>query len=189
MKKISNILLSFITAFPSALGGDKIRAVLLNFFFKEYGKNIGFQERVNLIDSHNISIGSNSNFGTLSCLCANGNGSIEIGEGMACNRNVFINAGSGFIKIENNVMIGPNSVLRASNHDHSSIELPMKSQGHIPGSILIKNDVWIGANVVITSNVTIGEGTIVAAGSVVTKDLDEFSIYGGVPAKLIRQRK
>ncbi|MBN1967943.1 MAG: CatB-related O-acetyltransferase [Candidatus Delongbacteria bacterium] len=55
-------------------------------------------------------------------------------------------------------------------------------------SIVIGNDVWIGANVLILEGVTIGDGVIVAAGSVVTKDLLAYGIYGGVPAKLIRMR-
>lgn len=53
--------------------------------------------------------------------------------------------------------------------------------------IIIEGDVWIGANVTITSGVTIGKGSIVAAGAVVTKDIPEYSIAGGIPAKVIRE--
>lgn len=54
--------------------------------------------------------------------------------------------------------------------------------------VTIKNDCWIGSNVLIMAGVTIGDGVVVAAGSVVTKDLDDYGIYAGVPAKLIRYR-
>lgn len=55
-------------------------------------------------------------------------------------------------------------------------------------SIIIGNDVWIGANVIIMGGVTIGEGAIIATGAVVTKDIEPYGIYGGVPAKIIRYR-
>ena len=51
------------------------------------------------------------------------------------------------------------------------------------------NDVWIGANCIITAGVTIGEGAVVAAGSVVTKDVKSYAIVGGIPAKIIRMRE
>lgn len=56
------------------------------------------------------------------------------------------------------------------------------------GDIVIGDDVWIGVNVTILSGVKIGQGAIIAAGSVVTKDVEPYSIYGGVPARLIKKR-
>jgi acetyltransferase-like isoleucine patch superfamily enzyme len=56
------------------------------------------------------------------------------------------------------------------------------------GSIIVKDDVWIGTDAIILSNVTIGQGAVIAAGSVVTKDVAPYAIVGGNPAKLIRKR-
>lgn len=85
-------------------------------------------------------------------------------------------------------MIGPNVVIRASNHNFKDISTPMKFQGHSGGKIIICNDVWIGANVTIVPNVCIGKGSIIVAGAVVIKNIPKYSIYGGVPAKVIKKR-
>ena len=64
-----------------------------------------------------------------------------------------------------------------------------KNEDDYDGTIIIENDVWIGANVIILPNVKIGEGCIVGAGSVVTKDLSKFSIYAGNPCKFLKKRE
>lgn len=60
--------------------------------------------------------------------------------------------------------------------------------GHVKHPVTISDDVWIGANCVIVAGVKVGEGAVIAAGSVVTKDVAPFTYVGGVPAKLIKQR-
>jgi len=72
-------------------------------------------------------------------------------------------------------------VIGSSNHIFTSIYKPINKQGHRPGIINISNDVWIGSNVVILPDVTIGDGAIIAAGAVVTKNVDPFPIVGGGP--------
>jgi len=64
----------------------------------------------------------------------------------------------------------------------------MQKQGGEPGPVIIEDDVWIGARVIILAGVTIGTGAVIGAGSVVTRDVLPFTIVGGVPAKLIRER-
>ncbi len=66
---------------------------------------------------------------------------------------------------------------------------PPRDQSHERGIIFVEDDVWIAANVVITRNVRLGKGCVVAAGSVVTKDVAPFQIVGGVPAVLIGTRQ
>jgi galactoside O-acetyltransferase len=62
------------------------------------------------------------------------------------------------------------------------------NQKHSGGQIVIEDDVWIGSNAVILRNVRLGHGCVVAAGAVVTKDVDPFSVVGGVPARKISER-
>lgn len=114
-------------------------------------------------------------------------GDLIIGDNCSLNANVFIGASGGNIAIGNNVLIGPNVVLRASNHGFQKNML-MRDQAHSYGAIVIEDDVWIGANVVVTADVTLSRGTVVAAGAVVTKSTEPDSIVGGVPARRIGER-
>jgi len=65
---------------------------------------------------------------------------------------------------------------------------PIRDQGHRPGEIIVEDDVWLGANVTVIGSVRVGQGAVVAAGAVVTKDVEPYSIVGGVPAKFIKKR-
>jgi acetyltransferase-like isoleucine patch superfamily enzyme len=97
--------------------------------------------------------------------------------------------GGNKIKIGHNVLIAPHCVIAASNHDYKQSERPMRFAGAVSaGPIIIENNVWIGANCTITDNVIIGEGAVIAANSVVTKDIPANSIAAGVPAKILRYR-
>lgn len=118
------------------------------------------------------------------------NNKVSIGINCSFNRNVFIDAGEkGEIIIGNNVMIGPNTLLRAEDHAFDRIDIPICEQGHKAGIIKIEDDVWIGANVVITKDVTIGEGCVIGAGAVVTHDIPPYSVAAGVPARVIKSRR
>ena len=118
------------------------------------------------------------------------NGSrLTIGDRVALNDNVMINADcGGKITIGNDVLIAPNVVLRASNHQYERRDMPINTQGHAAGFITVGADVWIGANAVILPNVSIGQGAIIGAGSVVTNDVPAYAIAAGVPAKVISSR-
>jgi len=111
----------------------------------------------------------------------------DCGKNIHIGSHVFINMGCKFqdqggIFIGDGALIGHNVVLATLNHAMS----PKDRGSMIPAPIHIGNHVWIGSNATILPGVTIGDGVIVAAGAVVTKDVPENTIVGGVPAKIIR---
>ncbi len=117
----------------------------------------------------------------------------EIGEGLKIGNNSNIGpycyiGCSGYIEIGNNVMISPRVSIYAENHIFESTDIPIKVQGVSKQFVKIENDCWIAANSIILAGVTIGSGSVVAAGSVVTTDVPPFSIVAGVPAKIIKTR-
>lgn len=98
---------------------------------------------------------------------------------------------SGEIEIGSYVMFGPNVTILGGDHEFKDITQPMffvKDNQQRQAKIKIGNDVWVGANVTILKGVEIGQGAIIAAGSVVNKSVEPFSIVGGVPAKKIAER-
>jgi acetyltransferase-like isoleucine patch superfamily enzyme len=95
---------------------------------------------------------------------------------------------SGGVEIGKRSLIGYRTQIISSDHTIPSIGEPFPISGDKHSKITIGKDVWIGGNCVITSGVIIGDGAVIAAGSVVTKNVPENAIYGGVPAKLIRMR-
>jgi acetyltransferase-like isoleucine patch superfamily enzyme len=130
----------------------------------EYDKNSFFENNVYISDGQNISIGKKCHI----------------------NEDVFIQGAY----IGNYVMIAPNVSIINASHNFYRTDIPMICQG-ITSKInpIIEDDVWIGRNVVIMPGIKIGIGSIIGAGSVVTKDVEPYSIVGGVPAKIIKKRK
>ena len=113
---------------------------------------------------------------------------ISIGDYSQLNPFVVLYGGSG-INIGKYVMIAPHCTIVAGNHDHIQTEIPMRMAGGLSkGKIIIKDDVWIGANSTILSGVTIEEGAVISANSVVNKSVEKFGIYGGIPAKKLGSR-
>ena len=109
---------------------------------------------------------------------------------------VVINDGSrdntyiqGEVIIGNDVMMAPNVAIIAVNHNYDRIDIPMNKQGKKEKPINICDDVWLGYGSKILSGVTVNKGAIVGAGSVVTKDVPEYSIVGGNPARVIKMRR
>ena len=123
-----------------------------------------------------------------SCVVTAQDGSLELAERAALSPCVHLSADGGAIAIGANTAIGPGTVLRASNHKFDDRNVPIMDQGHVSGRIVIGEDVWIGANCVVTPDVVIGHGAVVGAGAVVTRDVPPFAIVGGVPAKIIGWR-
>jgi len=112
---------------------------------------------------------------------------INYGKHITIGKNVFINFDCTFlalggITIEDDVLIGPKVSLITENHPLH----PEERKGLIGKSIHIKRNAWIGANATILPGITIGENAVVAAGAVVSKDVPDNTIVGGIPAKFIK---
>lgn len=115
-------------------------------------------------------------------------GNIKIGSNCSINPYTIL-YGHGNLNIGNNVLIAGNCLVIPANHVFSDIKKPINTQGETRLGIKIEDDVWIGAGCTILDGVTIGKGSIVAAGAVVNKSVDPYTIVGGVPAKFIKNRK
>ena len=113
-----------------------------------------------------------------------GAGNIEIGRGTFINADIRFGVPNGKVVIGNNVLIGARVSFETVSHSIDYI--PGKMRTRTTGSIIVEDDVWIGAGVIIVQGVTIHRGAIIAAGSVVTKDVETNTIVGGVPAKFIK---
>jgi len=160
---------------------------IVRWRFRRCGSGLRLKITTSILGHRNIVIGHNfASLGHL-YLYANDGGFLQIGDNCSVNSNVQIGAAAGKILIGNDVMIAPNVVLRAANHAMLR-GVPMRLQKSTPGDIHIEDDVWIGSNAVVTAGVRIARGTVVAAGAVVTRSTDPYSIVGGVPAKKIGER-
>ncbi len=188
LREFKDWLEFFLRNIPGRLG-HFLRRNYYNIRLKKLLVGNRFETGLRIEFPQNITIGAESYFGVDCKIYASELSKVSIGSNVSFNSNVMINArGKGTISIGNNVLIGPNVVLRSSNHSFLTTKLPVIKQGMIDGEIIVQDDVWIGSNAVILPNCKIGEGVIVAAGAVVTSDIESYTIVGGVPAKLIRKR-
>lgn len=174
-----------------------IKNILKYILFKIKGLDVNY----NIV--HNISI--NFKFGKKVRLIGSNiviKNNISIGDYSYINTGTIIESGEigRFCSIAHNCIIGPpehpvHTLIThpISYHEGFCKEIGMNHNNYMkfdePSKTIIKDNVWIGANAIILKGVVIGEGAIIAAGSVVTKDVPEYSIVGGVPAKIISNRK
>lgn len=150
---------------PGGALARQVRGRLSQLMLDECGSNVNVERGAWFGSGRGVSLGDNSAIG-LDCLII---GPISIGD---------------------NVMMGPRCVLLASRHTISDPSAPMNSQGFDEDApIRIGDDVWIGANVTVLPGRTIGSGSIVGAGSVVSRDIGDYEVWAGNPAKKIRSRK
>jgi acetyltransferase-like isoleucine patch superfamily enzyme len=136
---------------------------------------------------HNVTIGAYASIMPSNYYGRNIGVGLTIGNNSNIGRYSYIGC-SGRITIGNNVMMGPRVGLFAENHRFDDASRPMRDQGVQREFITIEDDCWLASSSTVTAGVTIGTGSIVAAGSVVTSDVPPYSIVAGSPARVIRRR-
>lgn len=112
---------------------------------------------------------------------------LTIGDEVDLAKDILITTGGG-VKIGNRTLVGYRTQILSANHAIPPIGERFPINGDVFREVIIGEDVWIGANCIITPGVVIGDGAVVGAGSVVTRDVQANSIVAGVPAKLIKMR-
>jgi len=141
-----------------------VRAFICRRIFKYAGKNIRVEKGAFFGDGAQIEIGNNSGIGINCQVC-------------------------GPVKIGDNVMMGPDVIVLTSRHKFDRLDVPIIKQGyHPPEPVVIGDGAWIGTRVIILPGVKIGKEAIIGAGAIVTKDVPEYAIVGGNPAKVVRHR-
>lgn len=150
------------TYYPGGVIIKEIRYFFCKGLFKSCGRGVAIEPNAH-IPFHKVEIGNNSGIGP--------------------------NAILGAVKMGDNIMMGPDVIILSNNHVFESRLSPMFLQGKTEDNpVVIGDDVWIGARVIIMPGVYIGRGAIVGAGAVVTRDVPEYAIAAGNPAQIIKQR-
>lgn len=149
---------------PSWRFGYWLRRVLARHIFKQCGKNIIIKNRAYFGSGTHIVIGDRS----------------QIGQNSKIDHDTIFG---------NDVVMGPDVIIMSSAHAFEDPNVPINLQGALPKRpVVIGNDVWLGTRVVVMPGVSIGEGAVIGAGSIVTKDIPPYSIAVGAPARVIRAR-
>ena len=144
------------------IGQKHYRLFFAKLYMSKCGQNCNIQKQTSF--SSRCKIGDNSGIGKYSVL-------------------------HGPITIGNNVMMGPNCTIYTQNHAFGDLSIPMNRQGFSEEKpVFIEDDVWIGGHCIILPGVKIGQGVIIGAGSVVTRDVPSYAVVGGNPANIIKFR-
>lgn len=159
------------------------------------GKNVKFERNCEIqgLSKKNLKFGNNVTIGADTMIRPSSYYGIDLGEGMEIGDNSSIGPFSyigcaGYIKIGKNVMIGPKVSMFAENHNFSDRNIDIKLQGTNQKGITIEDNCWIGSNVIILDGVTIGEGSVIAAGTIVTKSIPRNSKVIDKRNKIIQVR-
>ena len=183
-------LLSWIESIFSSIPGLTGVFVRRNWYNLRFAKSkniyIGvgckFSSPSQIIFTGTASIGERAYFN------ANG-GKIIIADNVKFNIGVNLNASvGGIIDIGANSLIGPGVMMRTANHIFSDTDCLIRNQGHDSKDIIIEDNCWLGANVLVMGGIRIGKGSVIGAGSIVTKNIPPMSVAVGVPAKIIKSR-
>ena len=161
----------------------------------KWGKflRLGNQVAISALSKNGIQFGNNVSIGAFSRVIVstslnNIGNKIVIGNNVGIGEFAYL-GGAGGLEIGDECIVGQYLSCHPENHNYEDLEIAIRHQGVTRKGIKIGNNCWIGSKVTILDGVSIGQGCIIAAGSVVTKSFPENSIIGGVPAKLLKNRK
>ena len=208
------LIMLFCSGMPGALGFF-LRKVFYPSLLNQVGRGVVFGRNIAIRHGKKISISAGVVLDDNVLLDAKGehNKGITIGENAIISRNTVLACKDGNIDIGANGAIGINCLVHAvegsdvqvgddvvigafsylvggGTYNTDKLDVPFKQQGAISkGGVKISNNVWIGSQVQVLDGVSIGKGSIVGAGSIVTKNVKDYDIVAGVPAKKIKSRK
>ena len=137
-----------------------------------------------------IEVGDTTMFGVGTRLSAK-MGAISIGSDCGFGAGITVHSAiGGRVSIGNRVLIAGHAYLGGGQYHMDRTDIPIAEQGHVHGlTLTIGDNCWIGANATVVNGVTVGRDAVIAAGAVVTKDVPDFAIVAGVPAKVLRIRE
>jgi acetyltransferase-like isoleucine patch superfamily enzyme len=170
-----------------------IQNIKNRMIFGHYGRNVYLFSEVHIMRPKFISIGDNVTIGRGTDIYVHPTHSdskgyiIRIGNNVHIGSHNIIGARKSIV-LEDNVLIGPHVMIGDHSHRYENVEVPIKMQEATEGRpIRIEQDSWIGANVFILPNVTIGRHSVVGANSVVNRDIPPYSVVVGAPARVIKR--
>lgn len=157
----------------------------VNPFYHKKGKGacIRRRTRMDVVPWNKFELGDYSTIEDFSAI-NNGVGPVIIGDRTKIG---LSNTIIGPVTIGNDIRLAQNITLSGLNHNYEDISLPIHKQGVSTSPIIIEDESWLGANVVVVAGVTIGKHSIVAAGSIVTKNIPPYSVAVGNPARIIKK--
>ena len=147
--------------------GILIRYIVLKTIAKQCGDNVAVYPNVYIFNTQNLSIGNNVSVHPMS----------------------YIDSSKKANIIGSDVSIAHSVTILGFNHKYDDLTIPIKDQGITGCDTIIENNVWIGAKATILAGKTIKKGSIIAANCVVSKDVEEHTIVGGIPNKVLKERK
>jgi galactoside O-acetyltransferase len=115
-------------------------------------------------------------------------GKITLGDNVFLGDFSSVNANDAEIRIGGNTAVGPMCLIQGANHAFDRRDIPITEQGHVPSTVTIEDNVWIGAHAVILPGTRICSGAVIAAGAVVSRNIPADAVAGGVPARVLRMR-
>jgi acetyltransferase-like isoleucine patch superfamily enzyme len=163
----------------------KLRYLARRWQFDEAGRRGAIESGVRVLGEASIRLGDRVTLRRGVVLA--GNGTLTIGSHTTINDGCQISAFDA-VHIGANVMFAPRVCVLDIDHRFDSRDQPLRQQGYRTAPVFIGDDVWLGANAVVLRGVRIGRGAIVGANSVVTRDVPDYAIVGGVPARVLRMR-